>query len=152
MKLHIDPSTFQKYGICFTGKPSVRSSYKLNSLTAIKEKLILAYTSLLYEANRSDYPSAGISSALGYCEEALLLLAELEPEVRHAKRPGSSLAGATQPVKALKYLYKVRQGILDRRLIDKATEGETHWFTPEHWDRLRSIRPDLAPAPAGNDQ
>jgi hypothetical protein len=150
MRLHIDPSTCQKYGISLIGESSVRSSCKLNSLAAVKEKLILAYTSLLHEANRSPY-SVGISCAFHSCEEALLLLTELEPEVRHAKRSSSSLAGATQPIKALEKLYKARQEILDRHLINKATEGETYWFTPEHWDRLRSIRPDLAPAAAGDN-
>jgi hypothetical protein len=151
MKIYVGSEAFRKYAIPSIRESYVRSSYRQSSLVAVEEKLLQAYGALLLEANKFSYPSVGVASALNACEEALLLLSVLETDVRTARRPGFSLAGTTQPVKALKQLHQVRQHLLDQRLIEKAISGETNWFKPEHWERLRSIRPDLAPAAAGDD-
>jgi hypothetical protein len=151
-KIPISKESSRRYGINFYGRQEVRSPYRQTSLKAIEEKILNACATLLRESARVEYPSIAITHPLHECEDALLLLSELEPAIRSGRRPGSSLVGSTPPHDALARLRQIRQDVMDQHLIRNAEKGETSWFKPEHWERLKSIRSDLTPAPAGEDQ
>lgn len=138
-----------KYG-CFNKRYVLSGPYRIASIQAVKEKLIMNVAHLLHETDRHNgYPSCAVSVALSECQDALLLLEQVERELDTAARPVAAVVGRVRPAAAEAYLERAQLEILDKRLIDQAQQGKTHWFKGHHWDRLRAIRPDLAPATAG---
>lgn len=138
-----------KYG-CFNKRYVRSEAYRIASIQAVKEQLIMSVAHLLHETDRHNgYPSCAVSVALSDCQDALLLLEQVERELDTAARPVAAVVGRVRPAAAKAYLEKAQQESRDKQLIRVAERGETHWFKDHHWSRLRAIRPDLAPAAAG---
>jgi hypothetical protein len=146
----IDPRILQRFKILHW--ETVRSPFRQASIASTRNKLLAAIDLLHYEIEKCNgYPSSSVSGSFHYCQDALLLLSQLELDLAHGGRSTCSLIGNPNPCPAEIGWLNYKQKLLDARLINLAETQKTNCLSATHLSRLAEIRPDLiAPAPAGS--
>jgi hypothetical protein len=151
-KIPIKPQLFQRFK--FYHPTSIRSPFRQASIAAARDKLIQAIHFLTCETEKhGGYPTSAVLVSLNICQDALLLLSQVELDLTEGKRATRSVIGNPAPSQAEIDFLAYKQELLDARLAAVAHAHGTRHFNAEQLKRLAEIRPDLiASAPAGSSK
>lgn len=141
-RIPVNARLAEKYKIAFPSSEVPSDSYRTPSISAAQEKLIQALISLRALAeSHGGYPPAGVNASIADIEESLLLLDESKRRALDGA-PAHRLIGAP-PTKAIDKLNEYHSKATDRHILRNASDGNTHWFAPAHWNRLKQLNAGL---------